>query len=235
MKVPLLFPTLNRLEFTRIALENLIENTPPDLVSEILIIDAKSEDGTAEYLKSMLGRLEPFKPRIVENPTRHIVSTMKLAASMVTSEWIAKIDSDVMVPQGWLETSIAAVKRYPEIWVLGIGPMHDLAPVPKEGMRYARSRYVGGVGLFRKAAWEGIKALRAPYSGWMEHQIASSWVKGWAYPHVKVFLLNRLPFEPFLGLSLKYQSNGWQRPWGLYAEKYQDLWTWKYPHWKSMT
>lgn len=233
MKVSLFLPTWNRAEFTRMVLEGLLENTPREHIAELLIIDAQSEDGTADYLKDMVCKLADLNARFIENPERQVVSSMVMAAHLATSDWIAKIDSDTIVPPQWLETCIDLVTRYPELWALGIEPSTDFGPVPPNGYRYARTRYVGGIGLFRKSAWDGLKPGSHMFSGWPEHQTSMSWVKGWIHPPIKAFLLNRLPFEPFKSISLKYIKRGWQRVCSPYSETQAYRWDWKFPDWEN--
>lgn len=233
LRVTLLLPTWNRVEFTRTVLENLIATTPAAHVNEMLMIDAGSEDGTAEYLKTAEEKLTAFNAKFFTNPERHVVSTMKMAARMASCEWIAKIDSDTIVPPGWLEACIGIVERHPEVWALGIEPATNPGPIPPEGHRYARTRYVGGIGLFRKQAWEQIVPGSHCYAGWPEHQTQMPWVKGWVHPPIKVFLLDRLPFEPFKGLKLSYVKRGWQRISSPYPERAADQWAWKFPDWQA--
>ena len=50
VKIPLLYTTFNRLEYTKRTLPRLIEATPE---AEIYIVDNGSTDGTQEYLYSL--------------------------------------------------------------------------------------------------------------------------------------------------------------------------------------
>lgn len=214
-------------------LDNLMATTPSGMIGELLIIDAKSEDGVADYLKSAAGRLRSVNARFLENPERHVVSTMCMAERLARCEWIAKIDSDTIVPPGWLETCVGIVEKHPEVWALGIEPSTSFGPVPPVGHKYARTRYVGGIGLFRKQAWKGIARGSHRFAGWPEHQTSAPWVKGWVHPPLKVFLLNRLPFEPFLTLTSSYCKRGWQRHCAPYSKDEDHRWNWKFPRWKN--
>ena len=50
--------------------------------------------------------------------------------------------------------------------------------------------------------------------------------KGWVVPPLKLFLLDRLPMEPWCSLSKKYIAEGIQRPWTQYPDSAKHLWEW---------
>ena len=66
------------------------------------------------------------------------------------------------------------------------------------------------------------------YGGWTDWQIQhTEIIKGWLCPPIKLFLLDRLPMEPWASLSKRYIAEGQQRPWSLYDQKdAAQLWQW---------
>jgi hypothetical protein len=48
----------------------------------------------------------------------------------------------------------------------------------------------------------------------------------WIEPAIDVFLLDKLPMEPWASLSSMYVARGWQRTWPKYAEPEFGLWKW---------
>lgn len=233
-KIDLFMPTCNRFEYTKVALESLMQTSDHALINQLILVDSKSEDGTREYLEDFVKRKFLFPAVLIKTEARHIVHSMLAAREAAKSALIAKIDSDSVPPPGWLRVSLDVMKRHPEIWALGIVPRtNDVTPATENVSRtYVAERYVGGVGLFRRDAWKDLKPEKAPYWGWTTHQYNSSWVKGWLKPYLPLFLLDQLPFEPFVGLRKKYFDRGWHRARGGYSEAQATYWTWRYPDWR---
>jgi hypothetical protein len=82
-------------------------------------------------------------------------------------------------------------------------------------------------------AWKGLVPEEAPYLGWTTHQCNGSWKKGWLTPDLPVFLLDQLPFKPFIGLRKAYFDRGWHRTAGGYKESQENYWAWKFPDWRK--
>lgn len=56
-------------------------------------------------------------------------------------------------------------------------------------------------------------------------------IKAFFNPPLPVFLLDHLPFEPWVSLSRKYEAEGIQRRvWGSYPESCKNLWKWRFPN-----
>jgi hypothetical protein len=110
--------------------------------------------------------------------------------------------------------------------------------------------HIGGIGLFRRSAFEGrplppkekvLARYKELFPGhddsayayfglteWQWHH--ADLIKAWLAPALPCFLLDHLPFEPFLSLNRAYEALGWQRKsWGLYSEDCSRLWEWRFP------
>ena len=235
-KVDILVPTYNRLEFTQIVLDTLVETTNPGLVGKLVIIDAGSTDGTLEYLEFWSSKKRPFKTEFHTIGDRHVVASMLKALTISGTPLIAKIDSDTVVPPGWLDACVSVMDDHPELWSLGVeARVDDDNPVSADGPRtYIESKFVGGIGLFRREAWAGAVPRLSPFQGWTEHQSKQPWKKGWISPLLRTFLLDHLPMPRFKELSERYVADGWQRlVWGSYPAAKSNLWEWKYPDWRG--
>jgi len=103
---------------------------------------------------------------------------------------------------------------------------------------YARTDTVGGIFFGRVIHFMG-RALPIPsgtrggFTAWQQSISKPSalnhspMVIGWIVPPLKLFLLDRLPMEPWAGLSAKYESTGAQRPWTRYEPlREPELWGW---------
>lgn len=234
-KVDLFIPTYNRLEYVKVCLESVFEATDPKLVNQLIVVDGRSEDGTDKYVKDALKK-SPFKSTFLSIPERHVVHAMLAAKKVSQSTIIAKIDSDTVPCPGWLGVSLDVIHRHPKLWALGVLPRTPSVVPPREGERrdYRPVSHVGGVGLFRAAAWDNLMPGPAPFHGWTAHQRRSSWEKGWIRPDLPIFLLDQMPFEPFIRLRQHYFKKGWHRTnkSGRSLE-WKSLWSWKFPDWES--
>lgn len=234
-KVTLFMPTFNRNGIVQVALETLIDNSTPDLVEELLIVDGSSDDGLEKYV---LGRSievsgQPFPVRLITIKERHVVSAMQTAYQEVRTSLVAKVDSDTLVPPGWLERLLSVIERHPDLWALGMQPWCEVKDASPAECGYIPAPYVGGIGLFRKEAWKDLVPTGQSYFGWNHHQANQPWGKGWIEPAMKVSLLDYLPFEPFQTLQKYYFDRGWHRSKGEYKNSSELLWKWRFPGWKA--
>lgn len=221
--IDLLYLTHNRLEFTKASLRALFQNTDWRFVNRLLIYDDASEDGTREHLSSLIYPVHAELhfgawggPVAVMN---HYLSAMSPHKTSI----FGKIDSDTMVPRGWLAQSIEVMESCP-VDLLGIEAFHRVVTEPTE-RTYLPSSHIGGIGLMRAGAFVTLPRPdgRFGFTAWQEHSEAK---RGFISPSLPVFLLDRLPREPWLSLSREYVARGWQRPWGPYEERDRDLWSW---------
>lgn len=232
-KATLFMPTYNRREIALLAIENLFENTDPRLVRELVVVDCSSDDGLEEDLRRLAKAPVPWPVRVVTIPDRHVVAAMQKARTLVRGEYVAKVDSDTMVPPLWLDKLLDVVRRHPRLWALGMEARDAIEDLTAGAYGFNPAAFVGGIGLFRKAAWKGVVQTNATWFGWNEHQASRPWLKGWLKPSIRTFLLDYLPFEPFVSLQEHYFQKGWHRSRGAYKEVQEILWNWKYPRWRA--
>jgi hypothetical protein len=93
---------------------------------------------------------------------------------------------------------------------------------------YARTDSIGGIGLFRTRAWAGREPMKpfATYGGFTDWQLREGRLRhgrppltiGWCVPPLRLFLLDRMPIEPWASLSKRYIAEGQQRPWTNYTQ-----------------
>jgi hypothetical protein len=225
--IDVLFPVYHRDHFTAAALATLRANTPHGMANIIVHEDWRNEG-----------------PVAVMN--RHLANP--------GSEIFAKIDNDTIVPPGWLESALAVMEAHPELGLLGIEPPASRTPAPWAGGQripapemtmqaspgqptYAPCEMIGGIGLMSRAAFAACASdpMRphaqngvGGFSDWQRRH--PEVVKGWIVPPLKVFLLDRLPIEPWVSMSRQYIARGWQRPWTNYAPADSALWDWWLDH-----
>ena len=251
--IDILFLAHNRLEFTRASLQALVNHTNWNHVRRIVLVDDNSTDGTREKLET-LGALPSRNPdwqgairaEVWSHEPKYgsPVAVMADYLRMLPSaEFFAKIDNDVIVPTGWLDQCAATFEAHPELDLLGIEPPHsrcphftqpwhpeptaelEMAPAPP---RYVPTSTIGGIGVFRRRAFEGRPlSPEGKYGGFEAWQRKHPQiVRGWIRPSLQLFLLDRLPIEPWASLSAEYIAKGWQRKWRDYDVSASHLWDW---------
>lgn len=227
--VDLMFVARNRLEYTRKTLETLYANTDLALLSSATVYDDMSTDGTSEYLSRWC---EKHGFGYVRKTFNSVVLVMREAIKSWRAPYLAKIDNDTMVPAGWLNVCVEQLDANPQIDLLGIEAMFGCEGDPKEKRRCQPSTHIGGIGLFRREAFErcGLPDVQAErYFGFTEwqHNHAEEIVPAWLIPALPVCLLDHVPLEPWRGLKAEYVSKGWQRQgWGEYPASRSSLWEW---------
>lgn len=222
-QVDILLPTYNRLLFTQAVVQALFENTEWELVRRMVVIDDGSKDGTAQFVDKIIWPV-PSKVihRNIGGPAAAMIAYM---ADDPTYIW-AKIDNDTMVPSQWLSESVEVMEANPELAMLGLEAM-----APAYGGRKARTyqpcSHIGGIGLFRTDTIKSLDCGNGRW-GWGEWQIHhQDEPRGWLNPALPVFLLDRMPTEPWHSLSEMYIGAGWQRSWPKYdPATHGHLWSW---------
>lgn len=246
MMVDIVFPAASRPEFTAVSIQSLAMNTDWSLVRRFILYT----DGSEPY--QSYGPLNAAMLACGEYVTEKLggpVAIMKHWLGRNGAEVMAKIDNDVVVPPGWLNAAVAVMTENPELSILGLEPPLSRTPSPwsvtkahprrapeidgpkvlRAGKGYAPCGSIGGVGLMRRSAFDGREGMRphSIYGGFTEWQIhQTKLVKGWIVPPIDLFLLDRLPFEPWLSLSRKYIAQGDQRGWTNYRPADHRLWDW---------
>lgn len=252
-KVDILYLTWNRREFTEASLSALMLNTDWELVNSICFSDDGSTDGTLEMVQVLnygmrrfaLDMVLPLASWVLKTRTGSPVAVMNNYLDLQETEnWepapiFVKLDNDVVVPRGWLEESIDVMEYFPEIDLLGIEPGCGIRPqataaMPNTGepRSVCTCDFIGGIGLMRRSAFDGKPrppaAGRFGFGHWQEAHPEVK--KAWLAPGLPLFLLNRLPMEPWASLSKRYIAEGWQRPWpDPYTENDRHMWEWWKP------
>lgn len=230
-KTDLLFLAKNRLVFTRESLATMHENTDWGLVGNLVLQDDGSVDGTYAHLANMSRRMNgEFRHSHFGSP----VGAMADFIARSAAEFVAKVDNDTMLPPGWLNACMDVLVRHSELDLLGIENVNAKPSVPAAARSYEAANHIGGIFVARRRAFEGspLPFGHGTYYGFTAWQRSlTDVVRGWMAPPLPVFLLDRLPLEPWLSLTYTYESLGWQRPWERYPETDFHLWEWCAPKW----
>ncbi len=226
--VDLLYLAWNRREFTEFTFSMLLKNTDWSQVSQLIVYDDGSEDGTREYLDEAIRDCPaPYHLRYLG--LRSPVAVMKDYLAGSDAEVFAKVDNDLVVPPGWLNEMIGVMERQPEIDLLGMeSPFMGPPPLDWDGVyRFTPWRHIGGNGLMRTKFFHDHPPMDVDgLHGFTGFQWRYEPVRGWITPDLPVCLLDRCPIEPWRSLADEYIEKGWQRPWRAMGENYDFYWKW---------
>lgn len=230
MKLDILYVAWNRREFTEFSWAMLMENTPWNRVSKLVVYDDGSVDGTSDFLRKQVKRNAPVEADFWQDGHRGSPpAVMNGYVARSGAEWFAKIDNDIIVPPGWLEAMQEVIDGNPTVELLGMEAGRGLPVTPEwDGIyRFEPGSHMGGVGLLKVDAFLRRTKMtegdgRFGFTEW-QHEYRP--VRGWINPDLPVVSLDRVPFEPWASLSERYVERDWQRPWGKYHER-ADYWEW---------
>lgn len=163
-QVPVMFPTWNRLGYTKKALNNLLAVTPE---CQVIIYDDGSTDGTPEYLETLTD--ERIMATVYNTERQGIDRAMDRFFSVTAGvDWVAKVDNDAMMPARWLEDLIEVGKAA----TLDVAaPTHfknheakgkyldDNKRANIKGHTLYFNSHVGGLGVIRRAWLDTALAL----------------------------------------------------------------------------
>jgi hypothetical protein len=223
--IDLLFLTHNRIEFTKASLTALIANTNWREVKTLILYDDDSSDGTREYLNGIKcpSRIERRYGKY-GSPVA-VMNDYLCGLDPCDNRMFGKIDNDTMVPPRWLDEALKPMCKYPGLSLLGIEAFN-----PIEGGNinrgFTEARFIGGIGLMRNGCFVTLPRPkgRFGFTAWQEKTEFGK--KGWIDPSLPVFLLDRIPREPWMTLSKGYEAEGLQRHWDVYPEHFKVLWEW---------
>jgi glycosyltransferase involved in cell wall biosynthesis len=228
MNVEILYPAWNRREFTEESLRALADNTDWGRVSRVVFYDDGSEDGTRQTVETFRHSL-PVPSVLRDTRYGSCIAVMNdYLQSAREVDLFAKIDSDTMVPPGWLDVCLQTMAGSPELSLLGI---EALATGRDGNLGWEPTDEIGGIGLMRQKVFQGQtlphQGIYAGFNFWQ--QAHPEVLKGWVSPPLHVFLLDRLPMDPWRTISDRYIGRGWQRPWKNYTQQDSWLWDWWLP------
>lgn len=240
MKVDLMYLTWNRREYVEFALPMLIEHTNWSLVDTLWWYDDNSGDGTRRVVHQLLDDVPVLTVRSVTRELRSPVRTMnQWLAEQTGATVVGKIDSDIVVPPGWLDRMVSVMGRNPQLELLGMEagmaqgaagfpppPADPLAVAPDE-YTWVESTHIGGVGLMRVEAFTSRPPVKA-YGrfGFTEWQHTYGPVRGWIAPDLLTCDLSKRPGQPWEHLSWQYVGKGWERPWPTQEGMDPVYWSW---------
>jgi GT2 family glycosyltransferase len=144
--VSILIPCCGMREYTKLLLPSLLKHTRPPF--ELLFLDVGSLDGTAEYLEGLAAGLPNVRIEIVRAALDlDIPTATREALTKARGDYIALLNNDTVVTNGWLNQLLGLVNMSPAIGM--VGPMSNYAAPPQhvESIPYRISPRNSGPGV----------------------------------------------------------------------------------------
>jgi GT2 family glycosyltransferase len=145
--VSIIVKVWNALDHVRLCLGTLREHT--GYSCEIIVVDNGSRPEVVAYLR----KLAPADARIrlIENPANlGPGQANRQGAAVARGDLLCLLDSDVLVPHGWLDGLVTAMERQPEVKLLVPLQQHQALPHPFEDTSTAQAWFATKAGLAQR-------------------------------------------------------------------------------------
>jgi glucosyl-dolichyl phosphate glucuronosyltransferase len=119
--------TFNRVASLRETLQSLVDQSLPAGSYEVLIVDNRSTDDTADLVRGMKAAHSAHRLHLLREEQQGLSHARNTGVSAATGDLVAFTDDDVRVPPHWLEDSIRAFESTPVPHGVG-GPVLPLYP-----------------------------------------------------------------------------------------------------------
>jgi hypothetical protein len=246
----ILYLAKGRAEFTGASWHNLVKQTDWQHVTRIIV--ATDGDEVPSVIEWSISQCQ--HPQVALDTERRggPVAIMNHHLPRIETPYVVKLDNDVIVPPGWLKTVLAALTNT-DVDILGLEPAMSRTANPaspgrkvdrpefplarwthfiERGGGYAPAPAVGGIFAARSQVFHrrdmptpsGFMGVGGFTQWQMEHRELQI---GWLVPPLQLFLLDRLPIEPWCSFSKRYIQQGTQRPWTNY-EPHLAAWLWEW-------
>ncbi len=221
-----------RLEFTQVTLPRLLATTDWDAINQFVVYNDATPELNGETSRFVRETLAEHGFGVLRETNLHSpVAVMNHYLNRAVAERFAKIDNDIVVPDGWLEALAGVMDRFPQLDLLGMEPGQSGCRPPDNDdvvYDYLDCTHIGGVGLMRRDAFlrYGFPQPQGRF-GFTEWQHQHEPQRGWIRPDLRTFALDLLPVEPWRSITDSYRAvNGLQRDWTLYNDpRIYEWWT----------
>jgi GT2 family glycosyltransferase len=114
--VSVLIPTLNEKRFIAECADRMRKQTFDGNV-EFLFIDARSDDGTREFLDELARRDD--RVRLLDNPARRTPNALNIGLAAARGEFVARMDAHTFYPVEYLAAGVRRMRQGGVDWVSG--------------------------------------------------------------------------------------------------------------------
>jgi GT2 family glycosyltransferase len=116
-KISIIVVTFNKIEYTKLCLESILNNTEyPNY--EIIIVDNASVDGTVEYLEGFKNT-NSYITFIRNDRNLGFAAANNLGARSSSGDYLVLLNNDTIVTPGWLHRLVIHLKKYSKAGMVG--------------------------------------------------------------------------------------------------------------------
>ncbi len=148
VRVSFIVVALNAEDCLPCLLSDLLQQTYPSDLTEAILVDSASTDGTRAIMEDFRGRA-PFPVTVLSNPRRWLASGCNLAIAAAHSDALVRLDAHARIPEDFLARSVSALSEGENIVggsVASAEPSGDYAVLLRA---LDTSRFCGGAAAFR--------------------------------------------------------------------------------------
>jgi glycosyltransferase involved in cell wall biosynthesis len=116
MEISLVIPAYNESEYIGECLAS-VEKYGRGIFKEVIVVDNASTDDTAAVAARYAG------VRVIHEPQKGLTRARQAGLRATTSEFVAYMDGDSRLPEGWIDTAGELISRYPNA-VSWSGPVY---------------------------------------------------------------------------------------------------------------
>jgi GT2 family glycosyltransferase len=163
--------TYNRLEFTKTAIESILQKTHYPFY--LTIVDNNSVDGTQDYLKNLYNK-KFIKNLILLDKNVGVAPAANLAWQMEDVDYYMKYDNDMqMLKDNWLNDMVVAMNTIPKLGMLGYNvEPYNFHISEENGIKLRRRECIGGaISLIPRKVWEDIGYWNEEYGAYGEEDV----------------------------------------------------------------
>lgn len=114
LKVSIIIPVFNKVEYTEKCLSALAENTSEELY-EVIIVDNSSTDGTKDFLKYLNGYV-----KVISNTNNvGFAKSCNQGAKIADGKYLLFLNNDTVPQKDWLGSMVETAEREPKVGIVG--------------------------------------------------------------------------------------------------------------------
>ena len=168
--IAVIYPTHNRLDYTKITLPMVIDEVRKyDNIKELMLVDDNSTDGTPQYLLSVKCDKSKIYVHNENNSTYFINLCLEKHKEI---KYIIKIDNDILIPKGYIDLLVKEMEAQnnKDVGFMAMPEISDLPFINYSMDGYINARWVGCVGIFRRCVFDEPINSKKKYFGFTKYQ-----------------------------------------------------------------
>lgn len=114
MKVSIIIPVFNRVEYTQKCLESLFD-FGSKFMHEVIVVDNASTDGTRKFLAGLSGKIVA----IHNEKNLGFAKACNQGAAKASGEYLLFLNNDTIVTENWMDVLVRELEENPEIAMAG--------------------------------------------------------------------------------------------------------------------